>query len=82
MENIKVQPVYGMLNLRAERELATSSYEYILKDIKDIKNNYIRFGFHLWECQSMKYYEDFGYDNFYDFVDANFIWISPQYLGV
>lgn len=50
MENIKVQPVYGMLNLRAERELATSSYEYILKDIKDIKNNYIRFGFHLWEC--------------------------------
>lgn len=72
MENIKVQPVYGMLNLRVERELATSSYEYILKDIKDLKNNYIRFGFHLWECQSMKYYEDFGYDNFYDFVDANF----------
>lgn len=37
MENIKVQPVYGMLNLRVERELATSSYEYILKDIKDLK---------------------------------------------
>lgn len=33
MENIKVQPVYGMLNLRVERELATSSYEYILKII-------------------------------------------------
>ena len=22
--------------------------------------------------EAMKYYEDFGYDNFYDFVDANF----------
>ena len=40
MENIKMQPVYGMLNLRETRELAKGSYEYIIKDIKDIKNNY------------------------------------------
>lgn len=72
MENIKMQPVYGMLNLRETRELAKGSYEYIIKDIKDIKNNYMRFGFHLWECRDMKYYEDFGYDNFYDFIDTNF----------
>ena len=38
MENIKMQPVYGMLNLRETRELAKGSYEYIIKDIKDIKN--------------------------------------------
>lgn len=65
------EPIYGMINIRKERELARASYEYIEKDITDIKTEFIRLGFHLAECQDMKYYEDFGYTDFYQFVADN-----------
>lgn len=64
--------VYGLFNLRQERELAQSSHGYILRDIYDIKTNYIRLGFHLNECLTMKYFEDFGFDNFYNYCEVNF----------
>lgn len=51
---------------------AKGAHEYIRKDINDIKNNYVKLGFHLAECQNLKYYECFGYSNFYDYVLANF----------
>lgn len=64
--------IYGLINLREERELARASHGYIMRDISDLKNQYIRLGFHLAECQRMKYYEDFGFDNFYEYCDKNF----------
>lgn len=44
MEDIKI--TYGLLNLREERELARASFGYIAKDIREMKTNCIRFGFH------------------------------------
>lgn len=67
----EIQPVYGMFNLREKRELAKASYEYITKDVNDIKTNAIRFGFHLMECKENKYYEDYGFNNFYEFIEKN-----------
>lgn len=70
MDDLKI--TYGLFNLRKEREFARSSFEYVKNDIADIKNNYIRLGFHLAEIRDMKYYEDFGYDNFNEFCEVNF----------
>lgn len=72
LENKVIKPVYGSFYLREERELAKSSLEYITRDIDDIKGNYIKLGFHLYECKKMKYHEDFGYENFYEFCEKNF----------
>lgn len=63
---------YGLYNIREERELASSSMEYIAKDVRDIKHSYIRLGFHLYEMQRLKYYEDFGFEDFYDCINVNF----------
>lgn len=63
---------YGLYNIREERELASSSMEYIAKDIHDIKHTYIRLGFHLYEMKRLKYYEDFGFEDFYECIDTNF----------
>lgn len=71
MEN-ELKIVYGMINFGEEREVARGSFEYIAKDVSDIKNSYIRLGFHLHEFERCKYYQDFGYSNFYDFCKANF----------
>lgn len=68
----KKKPVYGLINFGKKRELAQASFEYIQRDIDEAKKNYIRTGFHLAECRDMKYYQDFGYDNFYEFVEKNF----------
>lgn len=68
----KIKPVYGMINFGPERELATASFGYIHRDIEDIKHQFIRLGFHLYECQQMGYYKDFGYSDFYEFVAVNF----------
>lgn len=62
---------YGMINLREEREMARTSLKYILTDVYDIKKTYIRLGFHLIEFNRCKYYEDFGYNTFAEFCDAN-----------
>lgn len=64
--------IHGLFNLREERELAVASFGYIKRDIGDIKNQYICLGFHLYEMQDMKYYEDFGYTDFYEFCEKNF----------
>lgn len=63
---------YGLMNLRDQREAAVGSVKYVLSDISDIKKNYFRLGFHLWELQNMKYYEDFGYATMAEFCEANF----------
>lgn len=66
---------YGMYNLRQgadPTEMALASFKYIATDVRDIKTQYIRLGFHLNECNRMKYYEEFGYLSFAEFVEANF----------
>ena len=68
----KVKPVYGLINFGPERELAKASFEYIQRDIEDIKRQFIRLGFHLNECCQMEYYKDFGYSDFYEFVAKNY----------
>lgn len=55
-----------------ERELARSSFKYLATDVLDIKNSYIRLGFHLSECKSLGYYSDFGFDSLEEFVAVNF----------
>jgi len=70
MEEIKV--IYGLFDLREERELARASFNYIARDMYDIKESYIKLGFHLDECKRLKYYEDFGYTDFSEFVNINF----------
>lgn len=62
---------YGESKVRKERELARASFEYIQRDVADIKNQYIRLGFHLNEMNQMGYYEDFGYKDFYEFCVKN-----------
>lgn len=64
--------IYGLFNLREEREMARGSLKYILTDINDIKRSYFRLGFHLNEFKICKYYEDFGYTTFEEFCEANF----------
>lgn len=64
--------VYGMMNLRKERELARASVRYILTDLNDIRRQYIRLGFHLYECSVQKYYEDFGFSTMEEFCAVNF----------
>ncbi len=62
---------YGMYNLREEREAARSSVRYILTDTNNIRESYIRLGFHLDEMERLKYYEDFGYLSMAEFCEAN-----------
>lgn len=63
---------HGLVNLREQREAAVGSVKYVLSDITDIKKNYFRLGFHLWELQQNKYYEDFGHTTMAAFCEANF----------
>lgn len=70
--NSDLAVIYGMYNLCKEREEARSSFRYIASDMNNINRFYFRLGFHLHECQVNKYYEDFGYTDFSEFVAANF----------
>lgn len=63
--------VYGMINFGSERDLARTSLKYILTDMNSIRSDFIRLGFHLWEFERMKYYQDFGYASIAEFADAN-----------
>lgn len=61
----------GMYNLCPEREAARVSLQYILTDMNDIRENFIRLGFHLSEMLNNKYYEDFGFLTIEEFAAAN-----------
>lgn len=53
-------------------EGAKGSFEYIRKDVRDIKRRYITLGFHLDECERCGYYKEFGFSTFHEFIEANF----------
>ena len=67
----EIDVIYGMMNLREERELARASVKYILTDMSDIRRSFIRLGFHLYEFERMRYYEDFGYTSIAEFAEKN-----------
>lgn len=62
---------YGMYNLCEEREMARASFGYIMSDFKDLKDKYIKLGFHLDEFNRFMYYKDFGYLTFEEFCINN-----------
>ena len=53
-------------------ELARASIGYIESDVMDIKKRYVTLGFHLYEMDQCRYYEDLGYENLYECIEANF----------
>lgn len=54
-------------------ELARASIGYIESDVMDIKKRYVTLGFHLYEMDQCRYYEDLGYENLYECIEANFV---------
>lgn len=61
---------YGMIASKP-RELAFASVGYLMNDMFNIRENYIRLGFHLFECRRNRYYMDFGYSSLVQFCAAN-----------
>lgn len=51
--------------------LALGSFEFISKDLNDIKRSYFRLGFHLNEFDNCKYYQQFGFTCLSDFALHN-----------
>ena len=51
--------------------LALGSFDYIARDLNDIKHSYFRLGFHLDECDRCKYWQQFGYSCLSDFALHN-----------
>lgn len=72
MDNIKDKIRYGLFDFGYERELAFGSFEFIYKDIQNIKHNCISLGFHLREMKVCEYYKDLGYSDFMECVEKNF----------
>lgn len=50
---------------------ALGSFDYIARDLNDIKHSYFRLGFHLDECDRCKYWQQFGYSCLSDFALHN-----------
>lgn len=65
----------GMINFGFEvagkEELARSSFGYILNDVNDLKERYIKLGFHLEEFNRNEYYKVFGFATFREFCEEN-----------
>ena len=72
MDNVKDKIRYGMIDFGFTRELALGSFEFIYKDIQNIKHNCISLGFHLREMKVCEYYRDLGYSDFMECVEKNF----------
>lgn len=60
--------------------LALGSYDFIARDLNDIKRSYFRLGFHLNEFDRCKYYQQFGYTCLSDFALHN--WgLEPSFVS-
>lgn len=65
-------PIPGRVFDEDPKDSDYDSVRYILNDLNNIRDNYIKLGFHLDECQRNKCYYRFLYSNFEDFCLANF----------
>lgn len=63
--------VYGYDSCPVNPE-AEESCKYVFTDLKDIKHNYIKLGFHLDELKRLQIDSKLGYYSFYDFCLSNF----------
>lgn len=60
--------------------MALGSYDFIARDLNDIKRSYFRLGFHLNEFDRCKYYQQFGYTCLSDFALHN--WgLEPSFVS-
>lgn len=67
-----IEVVYGKhASKKRPREEAFGSLKYLYSDLTDIRNYYIRLGFHLVEFKNCEYYKDFGYLTLEEFCDVN-----------
>ena len=74
MDNLVDRIKFGesCYDLEAVEELAIASFGYIEEDVRNIKKGYISLGFHLNEMWQSCYYEELGYEDFYECVEKNF----------
>lgn len=60
--------------------MALGSYDFIARDLNDIKRSYFRLGFHLNEFDRCKYYQQFGFSCLSDFALHN--WgLEPSFVS-
>ena len=71
MFNNDYHVVYGYDSCPVNPE-AEESCKYVFTDLKDIKHNYIKLGFHLDELKRLRIDSKLGYYSFYDFCLSNF----------
>lgn len=62
----------GYACCKEPREAALGSVKYLFTDLTDIRQYYIRLGFHLDEFGRNGYYHDFGFLTLEDFCEKNF----------
>ena len=55
-----------------ETKDACSNINWVRNDINEIKSQFIKLGFHLEEISRCEIYKVFGFDDFYEFCEANF----------
>lgn len=74
MDNLVDRIKFGELCYDPEKvgELAIASFGYIEGEVRNIKKGYISLGFHLNEMWRSRYYEELGYEDFYECVEKNF----------
>lgn len=51
---------------------AIENYRNIAGSMSDIKLHYIQLGYHLQQCKQAKFYREFGFENFEDFISTKF----------
>lgn len=67
-----IEVVYGKhISKKRPREEAFGSLKYLYTDLTNIREYYIRLGFHLSEFRMCEYYKDFGYLTLEEFCDVN-----------
>ena len=55
-----------------ETKNACSNINWVRNDINEIKSQFIKLGFHLEEISRCEIYKVFGFEDFYEFCEANF----------
>ena len=72
--NNKTEFVYGKAPVGTLEQVkdACSNINWVRNDIREIKSYFIKLGFHLEEISRCEIYKVFGFDDFYEFCEANF----------
>lgn len=60
--------------------MALGSFDFIARDLNDIKRSYFKLGFHLDEFDRCKYWQQFGYTSLSDFALHN-LGLEPSFVS-